>query len=1099
MNKKFLSAILFGALMVTSTGTFVSCKDYDDDITNLQEQVDAQKSDLATKVSALESSISSLQSAQSSLDSKIASTKDAAEKAAAEAQAAAIAAAKADLEAAKAELTVAIAALETEHAADVEALEAAIAEAAEAANVKMAEMSGAIQILQAFSVTTTETLEALAAADAALQTSIAGLDAKIAEQAVLVGKNTAAIEAQIAALEAYKASNDAAVAGNADAIVKVEKTLADMKAAADAQVKALNDYIAANNAAVEGNAASIKTNAAAIETLAADIKALQDGALTEAKVSEIAAQVAAELAAELDLMSAIYNEMVTSVSLYVSNEMSEVGTMLSFEKIVEQTNTFPADKAVADKQYTFTAGNSLTYTDDIIVRVSPTNAILKPENIALINSKGEELTDFVYVEKIEAYNPETPLYKSRTAANNGLWKVTFKLKDNYDAKAFEAATIVTDKNDDKLGDVRFAFAVNNTPTEEGAAARRVISSYDLTVEATNGAIAANDFLVNGLSIAEIHNRYTACEDGTSTENVQELSWIDDAKPGTKAILKDEGKIKKNAENRNGSDDRQGEDILPVAMGEPIKIQIDWNAEEKEANKPIKGFYVTLDKHFAMESVPSEINAWNSYEYENVGTDKVAATLIDGNEGTITIKNLNNVAGDIIGFRVYAVNLDGTLLDPDGRAFYVYVGDADSQSAIKGSVVATELAVETDYIAVPAGTFVAGDADAEGWVEDETNEKYAEDVNTLFNVSYFDKDKKETTDFSKVVYVKFSVDNVAAFVDNKTYTQTLKIYKSGMADGIGKVLLKTVTAKLTKTMPTAFPEDFAFRPMQEETEGTGLFRAYMIPSTGYEVFGTTDEEGNKEGYAEEGTKDLNNVFYGLDENYKFVFKTSALDKKNNPTSVEVTVTEGTEPVAYGLAIETSFINNTTKHEVEAAYLYKGVSTYYDAAEEEYLIGQDWEVAYNKSLSVIYACWHNASSFAWGTYEEKVDNKTVVKSYKPSLQWASEGAEVEAELAQIFSSNSYNNDYFGLDLKALIAENGWLKIKDESAKLTVNGQINPYFKPVIEGEVITFTQIGTQVDAAPTANHDENFEFVVIDAYGHEKTISLAVTIKAPAKK
>ena len=35
MNKKFLSAILFGALMVSSTGTFVSCKDYDDDIDEL--------------------------------------------------------------------------------------------------------------------------------------------------------------------------------------------------------------------------------------------------------------------------------------------------------------------------------------------------------------------------------------------------------------------------------------------------------------------------------------------------------------------------------------------------------------------------------------------------------------------------------------------------------------------------------------------------------------------------------------------------------------------------------------------------------------------------------------------------------------------------------------------------------------------------------------------------------------------------------------------------------------------------------------------------------------------------------------------------------
>ncbi len=40
MNKKFLSALLLGALTVTSTGTLVSCKDYDDDITNLQEQID---------------------------------------------------------------------------------------------------------------------------------------------------------------------------------------------------------------------------------------------------------------------------------------------------------------------------------------------------------------------------------------------------------------------------------------------------------------------------------------------------------------------------------------------------------------------------------------------------------------------------------------------------------------------------------------------------------------------------------------------------------------------------------------------------------------------------------------------------------------------------------------------------------------------------------------------------------------------------------------------------------------------------------------------------------------------------------------------------
>ncbi|MCS2730306.1 hypothetical protein [Phocaeicola vulgatus] len=44
MNKKFLSAILFGALMVSSTGTFVSCKDYDDDIEDLQEQLNKKAS-----------------------------------------------------------------------------------------------------------------------------------------------------------------------------------------------------------------------------------------------------------------------------------------------------------------------------------------------------------------------------------------------------------------------------------------------------------------------------------------------------------------------------------------------------------------------------------------------------------------------------------------------------------------------------------------------------------------------------------------------------------------------------------------------------------------------------------------------------------------------------------------------------------------------------------------------------------------------------------------------------------------------------------------------------------------------------------------------
>ena len=50
MNKKFLSAILFGALMVTSTGTFVSCKDYDDDIDRIDKELKSQIAALQTTV-----------------------------------------------------------------------------------------------------------------------------------------------------------------------------------------------------------------------------------------------------------------------------------------------------------------------------------------------------------------------------------------------------------------------------------------------------------------------------------------------------------------------------------------------------------------------------------------------------------------------------------------------------------------------------------------------------------------------------------------------------------------------------------------------------------------------------------------------------------------------------------------------------------------------------------------------------------------------------------------------------------------------------------------------------------------------------------------
>ncbi len=115
MNKKFLSAILFGALMVSSTGTFVSCKDYDDDIDNLQEQINK----LATKED-MTSQIATLQAALDAAKTEAAAAKASAEQAVAKANSAESTATEAEKAAAQAALDAANAKAEAIKAAQDE-------------------------------------------------------------------------------------------------------------------------------------------------------------------------------------------------------------------------------------------------------------------------------------------------------------------------------------------------------------------------------------------------------------------------------------------------------------------------------------------------------------------------------------------------------------------------------------------------------------------------------------------------------------------------------------------------------------------------------------------------------------------------------------------------------------------------------------------------------------------------------------------------------------------------------------------------------------------------------------------------------------------
>ena len=120
MNKKYLSVVLFGALLAASAGTFTSCKDYDDDIKGLQEQIDKSGStitDLQTQLTTLKAAAEAAQA-----------TADAAKAAAVEAKTAADAA-KAAGDQAKADAADALAKAKAAEAAAATAKTEAIAEA----------------------------------------------------------------------------------------------------------------------------------------------------------------------------------------------------------------------------------------------------------------------------------------------------------------------------------------------------------------------------------------------------------------------------------------------------------------------------------------------------------------------------------------------------------------------------------------------------------------------------------------------------------------------------------------------------------------------------------------------------------------------------------------------------------------------------------------------------------------------------------------------------------------------------------------------------------------------------------------------------------
>ena len=357
MNKKFISALLFGAMLFAPASMFVSCS-YDDDIAELRDDLNATKTDLSSlvdekmknvdaEIAALGAQAEALEAAYEAADEALKETianatndaKGYADVQAAQAQAAAIAAAQEMVNGAKATLEAALATVNStvaEQGKSIAALLEADKELTTAISAAQARAEEAFALAsQAKELATknaadvealSKVVEGLKATLTTLSEQVTVLGKNVADALALAQKNEAAIAAQVKALEALEASNAEAL--------KTAK--GELQAAIDANAKEIEGLKKAVDAAKADAAAAVaKAEAAAAQALTLAKEELQAAINANAlKIEEVKAaykDADAELKSELLLELGKMNEALTEEIEKNKAELAKVNANLAYQ------------------------------------------------------------------------------------------------------------------------------------------------------------------------------------------------------------------------------------------------------------------------------------------------------------------------------------------------------------------------------------------------------------------------------------------------------------------------------------------------------------------------------------------------------------------------------------------------------------------------------------------------------------------------------------------------------------------------------------------------------------------------------------------------
>lgn len=1117
MKRKYLSALLMGTLTVASMSTFTSCKDYDDDISNLQEQIDklATADQLSQKVAELQALISSNKSDITSLQAELAKKTTLDEVKAVLADYAT----KQYVDAADKTLQDAIDALKTGDIAklkeDVVKAQAAADKAADDAKAANAEIVETLKTL----ATKTELKDAAKAAQDAI-------DAVKSENAQ---KLKEAQDAITETLKGYATKSDVedgdkkTLESLASTIKNASEALTQANTNKQAIADALDilgkgyskeNTVAAAIEAIKGQIGTPNKELGTLDSRLGAIESVLNGVKDDDTKLGLATKIT-NIENQLKDIIGEYTTMVTAVSLYKTDEDRWSNGLpdddLTFIWVPsEHTTKFPADKNLTDAQIEFSADHkNITITDSLVVRVSPTNAELTPANISLINSQGKELNEFVDVQSVKPY--KKLITGATRAANategNGLWTVTFKLKDGVDIQKFEEATISQNSY------VQFAVAVKNTTSEAKESPRRVVSAYSVDVKGSSYEPANNNILVQGnddvwKDIRDIRNRFGNWHDNNvekfgawSSETREHVSGVNELEWAGKTPYTAEEAANHTQLAKNKAEIRAWNNPLPVTVGKKINIALGamlgsnntpfYYNTETGRGYAVKGFYVTLDKDFAIESAPSELNAWAKYSYENVGvtnskgTITKAAHMFYGNEGYITINSLEDteVKGDIIGFRVYAVNFDGTLVDPDGRAFYVKVGDAkDQQTVAEANATITATASGSQYFKrngnesnffanITTDAFNVGATQTPDWTVDYTNNPgdlgndpikdltYGDD----FYVKYYNnKGKVVSITSGEVASAKVFLLRPQRFVDGGTYT-----IKATLSDNVHE--LRDVTLKFTKVMPTA-KDIKALKYVDEKLVANNLFSNVAWTSSNIYKF-SQNPANDGSIYEKVVSREMSDYVSGLvDEHYTLWFKSLNVEQSK---------------IAYDYTYEVNRKNIDGKeHAISYAYDFGPISLTHSYVTGEWLTPSEYVINAESNLKMLFNTWLNKETWAWKN------------DYTPTLTWNA-GVPVsnqKVSAANIIGANSLLGRFNDKSLDALFAA-GYTQIAEKNGKPYVSFS-NPAFDVTVDiehstslGSAGNITFVFNQTTKTTVPDTSGTLTIGVEDCFGQVKVITL----------